>query len=91
MEGSHSGLVHHLGKMAYRKVPRVRISPPPPKQKSIALRYRLLFLGERFERERGREESMFLEDGMERLLIGIFSATYILYPWNLNNLVLRKL
>ena len=30
MEGSHSGLVHALGKRAYRKVSRVQISPPPP-------------------------------------------------------------
>ena len=29
-EGSHSGLVHRLGKAAYRKVSRVRIPPPPP-------------------------------------------------------------
>ena len=28
-EGSHRGLVHHLGKVAYRKVSRVRISPLP--------------------------------------------------------------
>ena len=28
-EASHSGLVHRLGKAAYRKVSRVRISPPP--------------------------------------------------------------
>lgn len=30
MEGSHSGLVHTLGKRAYRKVSGVRISLPPP-------------------------------------------------------------
>ena len=28
-EASDSGLFHHLGKVAYRKVSRVRISPPP--------------------------------------------------------------
>lgn len=30
MERSHSGLVHHLGKVACRKAPGVRISPSPP-------------------------------------------------------------
>ncbi len=29
-ERSHSGLVHLLGKQAYRKVSRVRIPPSPP-------------------------------------------------------------
>ena len=30
MERSHSGLVHHVGNVAYRKVSRVQISPSPP-------------------------------------------------------------
>ena len=29
MEASHSGLVRSLGKRVYRKVPEVRILPPP--------------------------------------------------------------
>ncbi len=36
MEASDSGLFHHLGKVAYRKVPRVRISPPPQSAKKDA-------------------------------------------------------
>jgi hypothetical protein len=35
MEASHSGLVHRLGKAAYRKVSRVRISPPPPNKVNL--------------------------------------------------------
>ncbi len=31
-EGSHSGLVHSLGKRAYRKVSEVRILSPPPQK-----------------------------------------------------------
>lgn len=34
-EASDSGLFHRLGKAAYRKVSRVRISPPPPEVLSI--------------------------------------------------------
>ena len=34
LEGSHSGLVHRLGKAAYRKVSWVRIPPPPQKAES---------------------------------------------------------
>ncbi len=37
MEGSHSGLVHALGKRAYRKVSGVRISPLPPKNMKTIL------------------------------------------------------
>ena len=29
MEGSHSGLVHHVGNVAWGNPPRVRISHPP--------------------------------------------------------------
>ncbi len=31
---SDSGLFHYLGKVAYRKVSRVRISPPPQFERS---------------------------------------------------------
>ena len=55
MEGSHSGLVHHLGKMAYRKVPRVRISPPPHKTKRrwSCTTFFLFYTVERFELKGG--------------------------------------
>ena len=33
LEGSHSGLVHTLGKRAWGNPPRVRISHPPPEEK----------------------------------------------------------
>ncbi len=43
-EGSHSGLVQKFTKLPCRKVPRVRISPPPPMinqiEHIIGLRYR---------------------------------------------------
>ncbi len=38
VEGSHSGLVRHLGKVVYRKVPWVRIPHPPPSTGDLLLR-----------------------------------------------------
>ena len=49
MERSHRGLVHRLGKAAYRKVSRVRIPPSPPRQFIIGMtRVILSKTGDRF-------------------------------------------
>jgi hypothetical protein len=51
-ERSHSGLVQHLGKVPYRKVPRVRISPSPPNENAPACLGLFHLVDGRFEAER---------------------------------------
>ncbi len=47
LEGSHSGLVHTLGKRATRKGSGVRISPPPPEGIVACRRFFLFYLNQK--------------------------------------------